>query len=164
MKRYGNLWERVVDFENLWWAAQRTQKCKRYRDDVLAFNYDLEANLLRLQAELKKGSYAPGEYHTFVIYEPKRRLISAAPYRDRVVHHALCNIIEPFFDRSMNSSSYANRLGRGTHRALKHFIREARHHVYVLRADVQKYFPSWIIRFSRTRYAERSNAQTPCGS
>lgn len=95
MKRYGNLWPKITAFENLLNAARQSQKGKRYRPNVLEFNHNLEAELLRLQQDLNTRIYQPGAYRTFEIVEPKRRLISAAPYRDRVVHHALCNIIVP---------------------------------------------------------------------
>ena len=67
---------------------------------------------------MQEKTYQPGSYQSFYIHEPKRRLISAAPFRDRVVHHALCNVIEPIFERSFIFDSYANRLGKGTHRAM----------------------------------------------
>ena len=142
MKRFGNLYDQIVDFPNLIWAAEQAQRCKRFRDEVLAFNYNLEANLHRLRQELVEKTYRPGEYRTFVIFEPKRRFISAAPYRDRVVHHALCNAIEPIFNATFIDSCYANRLGKGTHKALDHFVKLARQYRYILRADIEKYFPS----------------------
>jgi len=142
MKRYGELFSSVCNFENFLKAARKAQRSKRFRDDVLAFNFRLEENLLRLVQELQAKTYAPGLYKTFVIYEPKRRLISAAPYRDRVVHHAVCNVIEPIFDRTFIHSCYANRHGKGTHKALDHFVALAKRHRYCLRADVEKYFPS----------------------
>jgi len=142
MKRYGNLYPKICDFKNVLTASKKAQCCKRYRDDVLAFNYELELNLVRIQEELATKSYKPGPYKTFVIYEPKRRLISAAPYRDRVVHHALCNIIEPLFDRSFIDGCYANRRGKGTHKALDHFVALTKQYRYCLRADIEKYFPS----------------------
>ncbi len=74
--------------------------------------------------------------------EPKPRKISAAPYRDRVVHHALCNVIVPIFERTFIADSYANRLGFGTHRALKRFTQFARSSRYILQCDIRKYFPS----------------------
>ena len=95
MKRYGNLYPKIIDFDNLLKAAKQAQLGKRFNDSVLAFNDNLEGNLLQLQKELKNYSYLPGEYHTFRIYDPKPRLFSAAPYRDRVFHHALCNVIVP---------------------------------------------------------------------
>ncbi len=142
MKRYGDLWLQVVEFENLLKAARQAQKGKRFRPNVLRFNYQLETELFQLQSELQSQSYVPGEYRTFEIYEPKPRLISAAPYRDRVVHHALCNIIIPIFEQGFITDSYANRVGYGTHKALKRFVEFARSSRYVLQCDVQKYFPS----------------------
>ncbi|MDX2098079.1 MAG: RNA-directed DNA polymerase [Leptolyngbyaceae cyanobacterium bins.59] len=142
MKRYGNLYPQITAFENLLAAAKQAQRQKRYRDPVLAFNDHLEWELLQLQRELQSQTYEPGEYKTFEIYEPKRRVISAAPYRDRVVHHALCNIIVPIFDRTFIATTYANRRGYGSHRALRQFVRYARSSRYVLQCDICKYFPS----------------------
>ena len=81
-------------------AYRLAAKGKRGRLATAAFEYHLEDNLLALQRELQTDAYQPGAYHSFYIHEPKRRLISAAPFRDRVVHHALCNVIEPAFERS----------------------------------------------------------------
>lgn len=142
MKRYGNLWPQVIDFENLLLAARKAQRGKRFRDNVLAFNDRLEQELLNLHQALKDKTYQPGQYKTFQVYSPKPRLISAAPYRDRVVHHALCNIIQPIFERSFIFDSYANRLGFGTHRALRRFTHFARSSRYILQCDIRKYFPS----------------------
>ncbi len=142
MKRYGDLYPQIITFENLLAAAKQAQRQKRYREPVLAFNDHLERELLQLQRELQTQTYQPGRYKTFEIYEPKRRLISAAPYRDRVVHHALCNIIVPIFDRTFIATSYANRKGYGSHRALRQFVQNARDYRYVLQCDICKYFPS----------------------
>jgi retron-type reverse transcriptase len=142
MKRYGNLWSEIIELENLLAAARTAQKGKRFRENVLEFNYNLETELPKLQAELENKTYIPGRYKTFEIVEPKRRMISAAPYRDRVVHHALCNIIVPIFERTFIADSYANRVGFGTHRALRRFTDFARSSRYVLQCDIKKYFPS----------------------
>lgn len=142
MKRYGNLWSDVIAFDNLLLAAKKAQKGKRFRKNVLEFNYNLEQELFQLQTELESKTYCPGTYKTFQIYEPKPRMISAAPYRDRVVHHALCNIIVPIFERTFISDSYANRVGFGSHRALRRFTQFCRSSRYVLQADIRKYFPS----------------------
>jgi retron-type reverse transcriptase len=109
---------------------------------VAAFEYDLEGNLLRLEAELRDKTYRPGPYHSFHIHEPKRRLISAAPFRDRVAHHALCNVIAPLLERSFIDDSYANRVGKGTHRALDRCTAFMRRYRYVLACDVRQFFPS----------------------
>ena len=142
MRRYGNLWPQIIDFENLLQASQQAQQGKRFRPNVLAFNYNLDQELLRLQQELTDKTYRPGGYRTFHIEDPKPRLISAAPYRDRVVHHALCNVIVPPIERTLIADTYANRTGYGTHRALKRFIKFARSSRYVLQCDIRQYFPS----------------------
>ena len=142
MKRYNHLWPDIIAFENLLAAARQAQRGKRFRQNVLAFNYNLESELIRIQRELESKTYQPGAYWTFKIIDPKPRTISAAPYRDRVVHHALCNVIAPIFERTFIDDSYANRLGFGNHRALRRFIQFARSSKYVLQCDVRKYFPS----------------------
>jgi retron-type reverse transcriptase len=123
-------------------AAKKAQKGKRFRENILAFNHNLEAELIQLQTELTAQTYAPGSYETFQIRQPKPRLISAAPYRDRVVHHALCNIIAPILEKSLIPDTYANRIGFGSHRALEKFTQLARSHRYILQCDICKYFPS----------------------
>ena len=142
MKRLGNLFDKITAFENLLEASKKAQSGKRYRDSILEFNHNLEGNLLNIQKELRNHTYQPGQYRTFRIYDPKPRLISAAPYRDRVVHHALCNIIIPPIEKRFIKDSYANRGGYGTHRALKRFIDFARNSKYILQCDIKKYFPS----------------------
>lgn len=142
MKRHGNLWPQITDFSNLLNASRQAQRGKRFQTNVLNFNYELESNLLQLQEDLLTKSYQPGEYNTFQIVEPKKRMISAAPYRDRVAHHALCNVIGPIFEATFTEDSFANRKGYGTHRALDKFIGYARSNRYVLQCDIRKYFPS----------------------
>ncbi|MEN8443392.1 MAG: RNA-directed DNA polymerase [Cyanobacteria bacterium J06555_13] len=142
MKRYGNLWPQIVDFNNLWLAARLAQKGKRFRGNVLAFNHAIERELFCLLRELKAHTYQPGGYRTFEIKDPKSRIISAAPYRDRVVHHALCNVIMPLLEPTLVEQTYANRVGYGTHRALTQFTTWARRYRYCLQCDIQKYFPS----------------------
>jgi retron-type reverse transcriptase len=142
VKRHGNLWSQVIDFGNLLAAARKAQRGKRFQNNVLSFNFNLEDELLRLEDELTNKSYRPGEYKTFYIVEPKKRMISAAPYRDRVVHHALCNVIAPIFERTFIVDSYANRIGFGSHRALRRFTDFARSSRYILQCDIRKYFPS----------------------
>ena len=140
---YGNLSGlNIYDWENLLLAYRKASKGKRGLADVAAFEYKLEDNVLRLQHELKEQTYQPGAYHSFYIHDPKKRLISAAPFRDRVVHHALCNLIEPIFEKSFISDSYANRIGKGTHKAINRAQQFARRFKYVLTCDVKQFFPS----------------------
>ncbi|GIK58016.1 MAG: hypothetical protein BroJett015_36790 [Chloroflexota bacterium] len=136
------MYSQLTSWNNLLLAYQRAAKGKRGLPNVAAFEHDLELNLLQLQTELRDKSYQPGPYHSFHIHEPKRRLISAAPFRDRVVHHALCNLIEPIFERSFIADSYANRVGKGTHRALDRCQEFARRYRYVLPCDIRQFFPS----------------------
>ena len=107
MKRVSNLYPAITQFSNLLIAAKKAQRCKRFKPDILKFNYALETELIKLQEELVNQTYIPGEYHTFRIIDPKPRFISAAPYRDRVVHHALCNIITPIFEKTFIPHSYS---------------------------------------------------------
>ena len=95
MKRQGNLWRDAISFGSLLRAAGQARRGKRFRPAVAAFDFDLEHELWSLHDELSAKTYRPGPYHTFFIREPKPRLISAAPYRDRVVHHALTRCSEP---------------------------------------------------------------------
>lgn len=132
----------VYDWENLYGAWRKAARGKRGRAAAAAFEFHLEENLFRLHDELAEGSYQPGAYTHFYIHEPKKRLISAAPFGDRVVHYALCNVIEPAFERSFIHHSYANRLGKGTHRALDQAQLWAQRHRYVLQCDVQQFFPA----------------------
>jgi len=140
VKTYNDLFDKITTFDNLLKAAQKAQKGKRFKDACAIFNLNLEKELLRLQRKLKEQSYRHGSYRDFFVYDPKQRLISAAPYRDRVVHHALCNVIEPLFDRSFIDDTYACRKGKGTHAAVNKYSQYARKYRYVLKCDIQKYF------------------------
>lgn len=148
-KSYGGLWEHVTCWDNLYQAYKGASQRKRYRDASLAFRTRLEENLFNIQNRLLLRTWRPGPYREFVVFEPKRRLIMAPPFQDRVVHHALVNVIEPLFERKMIHHSYACRVGRGSHRAacqVQQYLRRAQglwgKQVYVLKADISKYFPS----------------------
>lgn len=143
-KRFFNLYPQITALVNLWQAWKDAARGKRSNPNVASFEYDLEHNLLALQHELETQTWQPGAYYSFYILDPKRRLISAAPFRDRVVHHALCNIIEPLFERTFIGDSYANRVGKGTHRALDRAQGFARRYPYVLQCDVRQSVQGWI--------------------
>ncbi len=155
MKSYKHLYEQVCDWDNLYLAYRKARRGKRGRPPAATFEFDLEANLVTLQRELQEKTYRPGAYSSFYIHEPKRRLISAAPFRDRVVHHALCNVIEPIFDRSFIFDSYANRIGKGTHAALDRAQAYARRYSYVLQCDVKQFFPSLDLPILRATLARK---------
>ncbi len=141
-KTFKNIFPEIASFQNLLLASKKAQNGKRYRESTLIFNMDLERNLFRLHDELLHKIYHHGPYHDFIVKDAKKRLISAAPYRDRVVHHAVTNIIEPLFDKSFIPDSYACRKGKGTHAALMRFREFLKRHKYVLKCDIRKYFQS----------------------
>ena len=109
---------RITSWENLLDAHRKAARGKRGRESAARFEHHVADHLLELQEELRTYRYQAGPYVSFNIHEPKKRLISAAQFRDRVVHHAICNIVEPWFERRFISDSYANRVGKGTHRAV----------------------------------------------
>jgi len=141
-RTFKNLYPQITSFANLLLASKKAQAGKRYQENVLAFNFNLESELFRMQEELRSKTYQPGPYRHFMVHDSKPRLISAAPYRDRVVHHAIMNIMEPLFDPSFIFDCYACRRGKGTHAALFRFREFLARHRYVLKCDIKKYFQS----------------------
>lgn len=147
-KTYNNLYSDICSFENLHLAYLKARKCKRYRQEVLLFSNNLEENLVNLKEEISNKTYKNGTYKTFYIYEPKKRKIMALPFRDRVLHHALCNIIEPILERIFIYDSYACRVGKGAHAGadrLTQFLKETKRKyskVYCLKCDIKNYFGS----------------------
>jgi len=152
-KTYKNLFERVYEFSNLYDAFLKARKNKRYREDVLCFSSNLESNLTKILKDIKDGTYRPGKYHRFNVYEPKKRRIHSLPFRDRIVQHALNNVIEPVFEKIFIYDSYACRKDKGTHRGvlrLTHFLRSIEERIgnkgkgraYCFKGDITSYFPS----------------------
>lgn len=109
---------------------------------VAEFGLNLERELLRLRRELQDGTYRPSKYRLFTIYERKPRVIAAAPFRDRVVHHAVMNVIERPLARTFIEDSYACRHGKGVHAAVDRYQAWAQTYRYALKMDVRQYFPS----------------------
>jgi hypothetical protein len=136
------LYRQVTAWSNLLLAYRKAARHKRGKSSAAGFEHRLADHLLALQHELTTFTYQPGEYVHFTIHDPKTRKISAAPFRDRVVHHALCNVIEPLFERRFIPHSYANRVDKGTHRAIDTLQACSRTYRYALRLDIVKHFPS----------------------
>ncbi|HQP50255.1 MAG TPA: RNA-directed DNA polymerase [Spirochaetota bacterium] len=136
------MFEKIISYENLVAAAYCASKGKRFRDNVIRFNSNLVENISALRKELSEGAYTHGSYREFYVYDAKKRLISAAPFRDRVVHHALCGVILPVIEKSYIDNTFANREGKGTHRAVKMCQRYARRFTYYVKLDIVKYFSS----------------------
>ena len=145
MKTYKNLFQNVCTFRTLNDAYMKARKGKHSRPEVVKFTYYLERELFILEKELKNETYKTGRYRRFIIYEPKKREISALPFRDRVVQHGICAVIEPIFEKQFISDSYACRKNKGTHAGvakLQKFIQGTGNSYYALKCDISKYFSS----------------------
>ena len=140
MKRQNNLFEKIISFENVLAATRKARRGKRYKASTSRFEYDLEKNILSLIDALENKTYVPGAYNDFYIYDPKKRVISAAPYSDRVIHHALINIIGPIIEKSFIHDTYACIRGKGTHKAVQRYKEFQKRNKYVLKCDIRKYF------------------------
>ncbi len=145
---YNDLWEKFIDFENLY-NAYATARSGGHREDiqVMRFTYDLEANLINLQNHLIWETWKPDPVYTFTVYEPKKRVIHAPSFRDRVVHHALYQVVGNLFENKMIGQTYACIKGRGPLLAalqMKEYLQSypSDQRVYVGKCDVSQYFPS----------------------
>lgn len=136
------LFDQLTDFGNLLAAYKRAARVHRNRVSVQAYEYDLEGRLLSLRDRLRTKIYTFGAYHTFMIHDPKTRRIAAAPFEDRVVHHAIHAVIEPLFEPDFIEDSYACRKNKGAHRALLRCFSLAQTYRFVLKCDIATYFDS----------------------
>lgn len=142
MKRHKHLFDEVCSFQNLLAAARKAWRGKRTRKPAADFYARFEKEIVALREELISGTYQTGAYHYFQIYDPKVRTVAAAPFRDRVVHHALVRVLEPIFENRFIEDSFACRKGKGTHAAMRRAHRFAKRYRYALKCDIAKYFPS----------------------
>jgi retron-type reverse transcriptase len=142
MHRVKNLFEQVCSMRNLRLAAKEALRGKRSRLPGAIFFAEQEKELAALHDDLSSGAYRHGGYHYFWVHDPKDRLVAAAPFRDRVVHHAIVRVIEPVFENRFIEDSFACRRGKGTHASMRRALHFARGHRYALKCDVSKYFPS----------------------
>lgn len=142
MKRNGDLFAGVCRFDSLHRAFRRALKGSGRSEEACRFAFHLERRLFQLAGELEAETYRPAPYRYFRIFDPKERTISVAPFRDRVVHHALVAAVEPVFERAFIRDSYATRRGKGTHKAVRRAQAFLRRHRWYLKLDVAKYFDS----------------------
>lgn len=142
MKTHRHLWQRVVSPENLMAAAADAMRGKRGRGSAARFFSRWETEVWRLHEELVCGEYRPGAYTYFKIHEPKERMVAAAPFRDRVVHHALVRVLQPIFEPRFIEDSFACRPGKGTHAGMRRAAQFARRFPCALKCDIRRYFPS----------------------
>lgn len=142
MKTVGNLWPQLIGWSNMLLALQRCRRRKRFSLAAAEFDFDSMNNLLCVHRELVTFTWVPGDYHHFEITDPKPRRISAAPFRDRVVHHAIVNVLEPLYERRFVFDSYACRRGKGTHRAIQRAQQFLRRYPWTLKTDIVRFFPT----------------------
>lgn len=143
MKRAGNLFAAIAEFDNLRQAFLKARRGKQERPAVREFAADLDRNITRLHRGLL--GFEPldiGNYRYFMVYDPKPRMICAAAFPERVLHHAIMNVCEPVFERYAIFDSYACRLGKGGDRALKRAQYFCRRYGWYLKIDMRKYFDS----------------------
>jgi RNA-directed DNA polymerase len=142
MKRAGNLSEAILDRDNFRLAYSKVIAGKRNQDDSRRFADRLEDNIVRLVRQAADGSFPVGRFHQFVIHDPKRRVITAPCFEERVLHHAIMNVCDPVFDRWLIHDTYACRVGRGREAAVLRAAHFARSKPFYLKLDVRKYFDS----------------------
>ena len=130
----------IISKENLYRSAYLAAKARRYTDSAAEFNFHLEAEIEKLHRELKEKTYQHGKYRVFTVYDPKERKISAAPFRDRVAHHAVHDVIEPLMDKAFIYHSFACRKNKGTHKALDWAQKFLRLNAFCFHGDIKKYF------------------------
>lgn len=141
-RRHDDLIGDIADFGNLLEAVRLAARGKRCQPSCANFLAAQEKHLVRISRQLGEGSWQPGPYRAFTVHDPKTRMVSAAPFHDRVVHHALCRVVAPLFERGFVDESYANRRGKGTHRAVARYEHYRDRHAWALRCDIWRYFPA----------------------
>lgn len=142
MKRVGFLIEKIAEMNNLMLAFYKATKGKAMSEDVEKYRNNLSQNLQKLQSQIFSGEVCVGKYHYFKIHDPKERLICAAAFDERVLHHAIMNICHPYFERNLICDTYATRIGKGVYKALKRAKIGMEKYQYVAKLDVKKYFDS----------------------
>ena len=146
MKRYNNLFDKIVSLDNLYEADKKARRQKSHRPEVMLFDKNKDKLLLDLQRKLINGEYETSEYYVFKIYEPKEREIFKLPYYpDRIVHHAIMNIMEPIWVSAFVKGTYSCIRKRGIHKALKDVkfaLKDEMNTQYCLKLDIRKFYPS----------------------
>jgi RNA-directed DNA polymerase len=146
MKRLSNLYEQICDVNNLYLADKKASKGKMNQYGVQIHEKDQDANIWALHLMLIRKQYKTSEYTTFTIYEPKERIIFRLPYfPDRIVHHAVMNIMEPIFVSCFTADTYSCIKRRGIHaaaRSLRRALKDEPGTQYCLKLDIKKFYPS----------------------
>lgn len=132
----------IADWNNVAWAIHRACRGKTQRPAVQAIQRNPEAAIEKVSTALRQGHLPVGDFRCFTIYDPKQRVIHAAPLLDRIAHHAIVRLIEPTFERVLLSSVFACRVGRGVHAAIYYAQQQSRRFRWVLHVDIKHYFPN----------------------
>lgn len=155
MRRAGHLLEQIAEPGNLRLAFWKAARCKWGKAEVQRFATDLDQEIESLQEGLLNGDYPVGRFHRFTVHDPKKRIIHAAAFPERVLHHAIMNVCEPVFERLLIHDSYACRRGKGQWAAVEQAQQFVRAGVYFLKLDVRKYFDSIAHRELKAMLARR---------
>lgn len=145
MKRINNLYDQICSIDNLLLADSIARRGKAKQTGVIEFDKNYDQNIADIYRELVTKTYATSPYKHRTIMERKERLISILPYRDRVVHHAIMNVLEPIFVKTFTRDTYSCIKGRGVHLAsnmLKHYLKDADATLYCIKVDIRKFYPS----------------------
>lgn len=142
MKRVGYLKDRIVSLENLYEAYRKARKGKHEKMEVRKFEENFDDNIREIRKQLTDGTISLGNYRFFTIRDPKKRRICAAPFKERVVQHAIMNVCHEYFDRQLIDSTYATRKGKGVYAALEKTKWAMAHFKYSVKLDFRKYYDS----------------------
>jgi retron-type reverse transcriptase len=146
MKRIGNLYQQMYSIENLQLADKIARKGKAKQPGVIEHDKNRDEDILRLREMLINKTYSTSAYTTFTIHEPKERIIFRLPYfPDRIVHHAVMNVLEPVFVSTFTTDTYSCIKGRGIHaaaRAVKEALKDDFGTQYCLKLDIRKFYPN----------------------
>ena len=153
MKSVGGIFDAIIDWENLELAATKAMRGKRDRPAVIAFSRNAAHELTQIREQLAEGVFPFGKFTNFEIHDPKRRLISAPSFRERIVHHAIMNVCEPIFESFLIFDSYACRVGKGQFAALHRAVKFSKKYRWLVKADIRKCFES----IPKARLEERLN-------
>jgi len=166
MKRANYLMEQIIEPENLRLAYWKASKGKRHKHQVRMYANELDSHLCKLRSDLITGEIEVGKYHIFTIFEPKERKICASAFDEQVLHHALMNVCHDHFEKAQIFDSYASRIGKGTHAAIRRAQEFSRSNKYYLKLDVKQFFASIhheVVKYQLTRLFKESSLRAILG-
>jgi retron-type reverse transcriptase len=143
LKRHGNLWHLVIDPDNIEEAYRKAKQGKTWQQTVQRVEHRKQEIMDRIRASLVDRSFTTSEYRVKLVHEPKERTIYVLPFApDRIVQHAVMNVVSPLWDKKFDRDSHACRPGRGQHPASQRVMQFARQYRYALQGDIRRFYPS----------------------